>query len=290
MSTDQSFADKNICREALVEQIRNRVLAARSDVVGIILFGSFARDEPYHDVDVLVIVGGPGSPQERDSEVIVLRRAIDLPIDVDVVIYTLEEFRRELAYRFPFLLEIAFDGLIVYDAGGLAALLSATRQDVLSRGIRRTETGGWKFPVAYRQPTPLSPMDNQDWAEKWLADAGRDLAAAEALFEARLYERCMTHCQQAVEKCVKAVLACWGRWEKTHYVARVLRTELVHQDVGDWASALRELADKAERLEPTAIWSRYPAIVHRRFNFEITGTVHQAARIVRRRDQNRHDQ
>ena len=168
MNTDQLFANENISREALIEQIRSRVLDARDDVVGIILFGSFARDEPYRDVDVLVIVSGPpGSLPERDLEMIALRRAVGLPADVDVLIYTTEEFRRELAYRFPFLLEIAFDGLIVYDAGGLAALLSATRQDVLSRGIRRTETGSWKFPVAYRQRTPLSPMDNQDWAEKW---------------------------------------------------------------------------------------------------------------------------
>ena len=100
MSTDQSFADKDICREALVEQIRNRVLASRSDVVGIILFGSFARDEPYRDVDVLVIVSGPpGSLPERDLEMIALRRAVGLPADVDVLIYTTEEFRRELAYR-----------------------------------------------------------------------------------------------------------------------------------------------------------------------------------------------
>ena len=247
--------------EALVEQIRSRVLAARDDVVGIVFFGSFVRDEPYHDVDVLVVVGGPpGSLQERDSEMIALRRAIDLPTDVDVFIYTLEEFRRGLAYRFPFMLEIAFDGLVVYDAGGLSALLNATRCDVLARGIRRTETGGWKFPVTYRQPTPLSPMSNQDWAETWLADASRDLAAAEALFEAQIYERCVTHCQQAMERCVKAVLACWGQWEKKHYVAKILRAELIHQDVGDWALALREMADRTELLEPTAVWSRYPSV------------------------------
>jgi len=216
-------------REALIEQIRAGVLAVRDDVVGILLFGSFARGKgSAHDLDVLVVVQGAEKPRrERWSEVISVRRAIGpLGLDVDVLIYTEEEFRAGLSIRFPLLLDVAFDGQIIHGDGKLRSLLQQARQDAAARGIQRTETGGWRFPVRYRERTPLSPMDNQMWAEKWLADAKRDLAAAETLSIDRLYDRCVTHCQQVTEKSVKAVLACFGRLEPPHYVASSLREEV----------------------------------------------------------------
>ena len=144
-------------REALIERIRAGVLAACDDVSGVILFGSFARGKPAHDVDVLVVVRGTGKPRrEWDAQVIAVRRAIGpLGLDVDVLIYTEEEFRAGLLSRFPLLLDVAFDGQIIHGDGELRSLLQRTRQDVAVRGIQRTETGGWRFPVRYRQRTLL---------------------------------------------------------------------------------------------------------------------------------------
>ncbi len=249
-------------RERLLERIQTGVLTGCKDVVGILLFGSFAREEPAKDLDVLVIVRGPTKPErERWAEVIAIRQAIGLPeLDVDVLIYTEEEFRAGMTARFPLLLDVAFDGQIIHGDGELQSLLQRTRQDVAARGIQRTSTGGWRFPVQYRERTPLSPMDNQAWAEKWLADAGRDLLAAEALFSRRLYDRCVTHCQQAGEKSVKAVLACFGRLERSHYVAALLQEEVEAQAAPNWNDRLLQLADDARQLEPVATWSRYPRI------------------------------
>jgi predicted nucleotidyltransferase len=152
-------------RKALFEQIRAGVLAACEDVVGIILFGSFARGEPAHDLDVLVVVRGvlrtgtrtiTKPERERWAEEIAIRQAIGpLGMDVDVLIYTEEEFRAGLAARFPLLLDVAFDGQIVHGDGELRSLLQRTCQDIAARGIQRTETGGWRFPVRYRERTPL---------------------------------------------------------------------------------------------------------------------------------------
>jgi len=249
-------------RETLIERIRAGVLAACDDVSGVILFGSFARGRPAHDVDVLVVVRGAGKPRrEWDAQVIAIRRAIGpLGLDVDVLIYTEEEFRVGLLSRFPLLLDVAFDGQIIHGDGELRSLLQRTRQNVALRGIQRTETGGWRFPVWYRQRTPLSPVDNAAWAEKWLADAERDLKAAGSLFADCLYDRCVTHCQQVTEKCVKAVLACFGRLERSHYVAALLRQEIEVHSVPGWESRLARLADDAEQLEPAATWSRYPRL------------------------------
>lgn len=247
-------------RKALIKRIRAGVLTACDDVSGVILFGSLVRGQPAHDVDVLVVVRGTGRQQrEQRSQVIAIRRAIGpLGLDVDVLIYTEDEFRGGLSSRFPLLLDVAFDGQIIHGDGELRSLLRQTRQDVAARGIQRTETGGWRFPVRYRQRTPLSPVDNAAWAEKWLADAERDLKAAGSLFADCLYDRCVTHCQQVTEKSVKAVLACFGRLERSHYVAALLRQEVGGHSVPGWESRLAQLADDAEQLEPAATWSRYP--------------------------------
>jgi len=181
-------------------------------------------------------------------------------LTVDVLVYTEDAFRAGLVAHFPLLLDVAFDGRIIYGDGGLSSLLQQTRQDVAVRGIQRTDTGGWRFPVRYRQRTLLSPVDNAVWARKWLADAERDLVAAETLFDHFLYDRCVTHCQQVTEKCVKAVLACFGRLEYSHYVAALFRVEIERQSVPGWEPRLFQLADDAEWLEPAAVQSRYPGL------------------------------
>lgn len=248
-------------REEIVQRVRAGVMANRSDVIAIIIFGSFARSNHYRDIDVLVVVTGPQKPPlEQGPEMSAIQQAIALPLDVDVLIYSQEELRRGLASRFPLLLDLAFDGLVIHGQEWLAPLLARTRQDVWERGIQRTETGGWRYPILSRQSTPLSPMSNDDWARKWVEDAVRDLAAGEVLFGACLYDRCITHCQQTIEKSVKAVLACFGRLEQTHFVAAVLRAELELQNlqVEGQVEALKQLADDAQTSEPAAIWSQYP--------------------------------
>jgi predicted nucleotidyltransferase len=51
------FVDKRtLSRDEITAHIRDRLLAARDDVVGIILFGSFAWSEAWHDIDVLVML------------------------------------------------------------------------------------------------------------------------------------------------------------------------------------------------------------------------------------------
>jgi HEPN domain-containing protein/predicted nucleotidyltransferase len=250
-----------LTRERIIRRVRAGVMAVRDDVMAIVIFGSFARSKSFRDIDVLVVVRGPEKPPlEQGAEMSAIQQAIALPLDVDVLIYGEQELQRGLASRFPLLLDVAFDGLVIHGQEWLAPLLAQTRRDVSARGIRRTETGGWRYPVLYRQNTPLSPVGNADWARKWLEDAGRDLAAAEALFDARLFDRCITHCQQATEKSVKAVLACFGRLERTHFVGMVLRAELEQQHLQGEGhqDALTQLAEDAQTLEPAAIWSRYP--------------------------------
>ena len=43
----------------------------------------------------------------------------------------------------------------IYGGEEVEAILRQARNEITARGIRRSETGGWRFPVHYRQPTAL---------------------------------------------------------------------------------------------------------------------------------------
>lgn len=247
--------------EAFLKSLRERLLSVGEDISGLILFGSSARGEvSARDMDVLVVLKGPevGRPQ-RDRALVALRKALGTDgLWVDLVVVTEEGLRRGLENHLPFYLDIAVDGVVIHDVGGIGPLLEETRREIQARRIRRTETGGWEFPVPYRGRVPLSPLENVTWARQWLKDGERDLQAAEALFQAQLYERSVTHSQQAVEKSVKAVLACVGRMERTHYLSSCLRALLPGIREPHWRERLERLADTAADLEPAAVGSRYP--------------------------------
>lgn len=248
-----------------LRQILERLLEAHPDVRGIVLFGSAARGEPHQDVDLLVVVGGAREARERAEVLKLLRRALGPDgAWVDLVVVTYQGFRWGMEAHYPFYLDVAVDGVVLYDADGITALLEWVKAEIAARGIRRTETGGWQFPVPYRQRVPLSPFDNLSWARRWLEDGERDLLAAEGLFQPGLYERSVTHSQQAVEKSVKAVLACMGRMERTHDLSA--RLEAMLETILDpgWREQLMTLARAAADLEPAAVDSRYPMEVDER--------------------------
>ncbi len=244
-------------------RICGQLRQTREEILGIILFGSLARGESHHDVDMLVVVGRELMNHKEQNEVLItLRRALGSEASqIDLAVIDEEGLRWGLKAHHPFYLDVAFDGVVLYDAGGITDLLEQTRRDVAVSDIRRTETGGWQFPVPYRQRVPLSPYDNITWAQKWIDDGQRDLEAADVLLESGLFERSITHSQQTVEKSVKAVLACMGRMERTHYLSSLLLEILSGLEDEGWRERLEMLARAAEELEPAAVRSRYPVEV-----------------------------
>ncbi len=247
----------------LLQRLCERLLQAHQDICGIILFGSLAREEPHQDVDLMVVVGQKKMERsERDKTLIALREALGSDAaQIDLVVVHEEGLWWGLEAHYPFYLDVAFDGVVLYDVGGIAALLEQARREVTARGIRRTETGGWQFPVPYRQRVLLSPYDNLTWASRWLDDAEQDLEAAGVLFQSALYARSVTHRQQAVEKSIKAVLACMGRMEPSHYLSALLRSLLPNIQEVVWRERLERMAQMAAEMEPAAVDSRYPVEV-----------------------------
>jgi len=244
-------------REAIESRIHDGLLATRPDVVGIIVFGSFARGETWRDVDVLVVLPGPtGDTREWADTVLTLRNAIALP-RVEVMPYSQQGFVNGLRNHSPFLLDVAVDAIVLHDRAGLSNEIAAAKRYIQDRHIQRLRPGSWRFPVQYRRSTSLSERSNEDYVRRWLEDASRDAEAAGALRSAGLHDRSVYHCQQAVERAVKACLACFGSFERTHFVAWALRQAMADQQLDEWANRLMRLTAIAERLEPHLSRARY---------------------------------
>lgn len=248
---------RDLPREEIIVRLRDGILAARDDVVGIILFGSFARGEAWRDIDVLVVLEQLDAGRQAWADTAL---ALDLAVSlhaIQVVPYSLNAFQRGLRNHSLFVLDVATDGVILCDRANLAALVDKTQRYIRERGIRRTRPGGWRIPVQYRRSTLLSPHSNEDYVRRWLADSRRDLQAAQALREAGLHDRSVYHCQQAVERAVKAVLACFGGFERSLFVSKDLRREVDERGLGEYRETLTQLAEIAGRLDVHVSRSRY---------------------------------
>ncbi|MGH2593976.1 MAG: HEPN domain-containing protein [Anaerolineae bacterium] len=257
MTTNVPVDERALSRDEIFTHIRDNLLRARPDLIGIIAFGSFARGDAWRDVDVLAVLPTLESdPAAWTGTSLALRRAIDLR-DVEVIPYSQRGFVNGLRNHSPFVLDIAVDGIVLHDQANLSEEIAIVKRYIQERGIRRTRPGSWRFPVQYRRSTPLSERHNEEYVRHWLDDAERDAEAAAALRVAGLHDRSVYHCQQAVERAVKACLACFGSFERTHFVARELREALAEQPSDEWSKRLERLAAIAENLEPHVSRARY---------------------------------
>jgi hypothetical protein len=75
--------------------------------------------------------------------------------NLDLIPTHLGGLRQGLEEHVFILMDVAFDGLVIYGGEPIERLLREAREEITARGILRTDTGGWRFPVKYRQSTPL---------------------------------------------------------------------------------------------------------------------------------------
>lgn len=147
---------KRLNREEVIEAIKAGVLCTGDDVTAIVLFGSFARGGEYRDIDLLVVLESlDKAPLDRKDEVQAIRQRIGLILPVEVLLFSKEECADGFRAHLPLFLDIAFEGLLLHDDGFVGQLMEETRRYVETQGIRRTETGGWRFAVVYREATVL---------------------------------------------------------------------------------------------------------------------------------------
>jgi len=99
-----------------MRQIKNaaREIARQFQPQRVMLFGSYAQGKATRNSDVDFLVLMPGrSVHDRALEI---RRAIEFPFPVDVLVRSPEEFHRRVAAGDCFLKEIEKNGTVLYEA------------------------------------------------------------------------------------------------------------------------------------------------------------------------------
>jgi HEPN domain-containing protein/predicted nucleotidyltransferase len=246
---------------SLAARLRSAKLSYR--ILGVILFGSTARDEAtsHSDVDLLVVAEPlPEKPHRRAPEIAELKRLFS-GVPLDVLLLTPDEVRCNFANHNPLFLDMAEDGAVLLDDGTLNDWVRATREYIRRRGIIRT-ADGWRFPVERGAPTYLSKVSNRDFASGMLKDAERDWQIGRRLLADAFYDKAVYHFQQATEKAVKGALIALGVFQRSHVVGTVLRQAAAEDRIpAQWRRPLVEAASLSEELEPDVSLSRYPGII-----------------------------
>jgi HEPN domain-containing protein len=94
---------------------------------------------------------------------------------------------------------------------------------------------------------------HRDIARALIIESYTDLQAARALLNVKIYARCMAHCQQSVEKALKAALAV----RDVIVTDRHDVSEDFRETYADWALG-SELADIAAATESIGFRTEYP--------------------------------
>jgi len=234
-------------------------------VFGALLFGSRSRgiSTEESDIDLLVVAEGINPKVHRRSEEIYLIKKALPSLPLDILLFTPDEVRNNFENHNPLFLDIAEDGAVLLDhAHFLRDIIISTRDYVKVKGIVRL-SDGWRFPVKEHTATYLSNVSNRDFAQAMLKDGERDYQIGKTLVAAGFYDKAVYHYQQAIEKCLKSVLAAFGVFQKTHYVGEKLVAILQSQEVAAaWRARLVRSAEIAEKIEPEMSLSRYPGIIN----------------------------
>lgn len=127
------------------------------DIIAAALFGSRAKgsEQAGSDTDLLVVAEEiPDKRQKRVGEILLIKEA--LPVSgADILLLTPTETRSNFENHNPLFLDIAEDGILLFDrTGSIRRLMTETRNYIRKRGIKRYRDG-WMFPVDQGRPTPL---------------------------------------------------------------------------------------------------------------------------------------
>lgn len=138
-------------RGATLATAAAELLRGRFDtLVGVVLFGSYARGDhgPDSDLDVLAVLRETRlRPTQRadvaSTALAELRRtdawkqAVEAGLlpELSPLVLTTPECRRIP----PILMDVATEGVVIWDGGGVASLLSEIRQRMAHAGVKRVE-------------------------------------------------------------------------------------------------------------------------------------------------------
>jgi predicted nucleotidyltransferase len=127
-SVDECYRGRNVRvfrldREGVVASLRERaagVLAARSDVLEVRLFGSLARGDavPGSDADLFVLLTNDGAPPFLDRLPPLLRDFSGLGIGCEIIAYTASEYAEARTRGDALVKAVDEEGLVLARRGG----------------------------------------------------------------------------------------------------------------------------------------------------------------------------
>lgn len=234
-TTTETPRKRRVTPRLLTELTRRLVSETKPDQ--IILFGSYAygKPHPYSDLDLMIVTQEPrgATASERGTFVYqktstALRGLSD--IDFDVLARTPDELMHRLELGHPLDREIVLNGQILYARRG---------------SPRRYHAKRWR-----------NRMPDSQVVEEWIERADQDYH--EALLILRRKKRQVPafvcfHCQQAIEKYLKAfLLKTRGKFQHTH------KLEDLNQQCAQVDGTFLLIEEWVEPLTKYAISGRYP--------------------------------
>ncbi|MCI4457638.1 MAG: nucleotidyltransferase domain-containing protein [Desulfurococcaceae archaeon] len=154
------ISHENILLKDLVEKLRecSNILKnfLKEEFLGMILFGSWARGEAKvdSDIDLFILLRSLKGFEARSEIYKVLARCIKRPVTLIDVRF--DELFRESINLTPLLLNILYDGVVIYDETGLLTkLVAKTREFVRSTGLVRYKTKDGKYGWERSDKKPL---------------------------------------------------------------------------------------------------------------------------------------
>ena len=246
------------------EDIAKKLTDTQITIIAAAIYGSWAKGMQTEDSDLdILIISDEINPKKhkRGREIARIKEWLSIGLSLDILLLTTDECISNFRNHNPLFLDIAWEGIILIDKNDfLKDLIDETRDYILQRKLEKL-TDGWRFPVLYREATFLSEVSNKDFAVVMLIDGDRDFNIGMSLVKEGFYDKAVYHFQQAVEKCVKAILISFGEFKKTHYVGEILIDRLKNVELDqDWKEKLSIIAKISEEIEPEVTWSRYPGI------------------------------
>jgi len=138
--------------EIVVKCVKKMVLK-NEFVAGVILFGSVARGEESERSDVDLLVLWEGLDVDAKKRHVYVYRIVSQYFPSSVKLTVLDmEYSSFLRVRklTPLLLNIIYDGVVLYDKYGLLEkFLSKVREELKAKGVKRVKLGKyyyWKLP------------------------------------------------------------------------------------------------------------------------------------------------